>query len=117
MFRMPVRILAVVLISSLVFAGQIGAPYITSISPASAPAGSSTFVMTINGSNFTQGSVVRWNGVDQQTTFISPRQLQITVSASYVANPATVTITVYTYGRNRNSIVAKSNVVKLTTGA
>lgn len=117
MFRMTVRIFAVVLISSFVFAGQIGAPYIKSISPASAPAGSQTFVMTITGANFTQGSVVRWNGVDQQTTYVSPRQLQITVASTYVATPGTVSITVYTYGRNRSKILAKWNVVRLATRA
>ncbi len=111
MFRTTVRILAVVLIGSFVFAGQTGEPYITSISPASAPAGSNTFVMTITGSNFSQNSVVRWNGVDQQTTFVSTRQLQIKVTASYLKSPGAVSITVYTYGRNRSKILAKSNMV------
>jgi hypothetical protein len=65
----------------------------------------------VTGSNFTQNSVVRWNGVDQSTTFISPRQLQITVPAAYLTAPETVTISVYTYGRNRTKIIAKSNAV------
>ena len=117
MFSRAVRVLAVALISSFVFAGQIGEPYITSISPSSAPVGSKTFVMTITGSNFTPGSVVRWNGVDQQTTYVSPKQLRIKVSAKALQSPGTISITVYTYGRNRNKVLVKSNVVTVTGAA
>jgi hypothetical protein len=46
---------------------------LTSISPSSAAEGGST--LTVTGSNFWSGSVIRWNGVARPTTFVSKTQL------------------------------------------
>src|SRR5208337_2552944 len=55
-------------------------PVLTSLSPSSAVAGGSPFVLTLNGSNFVSGSTVLWNGSSRTTTFISNTQLQTTIT-------------------------------------
>src|SRR5258705_10902624 len=48
-----------------------GGPTLTTLSPSSAVAGGPAFTLTVNGSNFVSGSVVRWNGANRTTTFVS----------------------------------------------
>jgi subtilisin family serine protease len=69
---------------------------ITSLSPASVPAGVSSFTLTVNGSNFVSSSVVRWNGADRPTTYSSATSLQATISASDVAAVGAAQVTVFT---------------------
>ncbi len=56
-------------------------PWITQLSPTSAPVGSESFELTITGSGFVDGAGVRWNGSDRPTTFISSTELRAQVSA------------------------------------
>jgi hypothetical protein len=84
-------------------------PAITSISPNTAAAGSASFALTVNGSNFlpasdpSGGSQVRWNLGPTQTTLpivtISSSQVQATVDTSLLVNattqPVSAIITVY----------------------
>ena len=51
------------------------APSITSINPASATAGEFALILTVTGRHFTAGSVVRWDGHDRNTTFVSATML------------------------------------------
>jgi hypothetical protein len=60
-------------------------PSLASISPLSASAGSSNLTMTVNGSNFSSGSAVTWNGVSLPTTLVNSGQLTATVDASLLA--------------------------------
>lgn len=69
-------------------------PAITSLSPATAVAGDAGFTLTINGSNFLNNSVVKYNGADRTTNYISATQVSIAVTAADLANPATAAITV-----------------------
>jgi copper(I)-binding protein len=71
------------------------APTISSISPATAVAGSGNFTLTITGTNFVTNSVVRWNGSDRTTTFVSSTQLTAAISASDVATAGTANVTVF----------------------
>ena len=70
-------------------------PAITSLSPASATAGGDAFTLTVNGSNFVGTSVVRWNGADLTTSFVSVTQLTAAVTAADIATGANVTVTVF----------------------
>lgn len=70
------------------------APTITSLNPTSAIAGDAGFTLQVNGSNFLSNSVVKYNGADRTTTFVSASQLTINVTAADVANPATAAIIV-----------------------
>ncbi len=70
-------------------------PAITTISPNSAAAGGVAFTLTVNGSNFGTGSVVRWNGSDRPTAFISVSQVSAQIPASDIAVAGTAAITVF----------------------
>ncbi|NOT60606.1 MAG: hypothetical protein HOP19_10330, partial [Acidobacteria bacterium] len=65
-----------------------GVPAITSLSPNSAAEGSPAFTLTVNGTNFVNGSVVRWDGSPRTTTFVSATQLTAAVPASDLAGGA-----------------------------
>lgn len=69
-------------------------PTLTSLSPASVQTGAAG-TLTVTGTNFIATSVIRWNGADRTTTFVSSTQLTTVMSASDVANAATVAITVF----------------------
>jgi hypothetical protein len=71
------------------------APTISSISPATAVAGSGNFTLTITGTNFVNGAVVRWNGSDRTTGFVSSTVLTATIPASDVATAGTANVTVF----------------------
>ncbi len=59
---------------------------VTSLSPASTPAGSSSFTLTIHGTGFTAGSLVSVNGTSvSPVTLVDSTELQVTVSSSLVA--------------------------------
>lgn len=69
-------------------------PTLTSLSPASALVGSSSFTLTVNGTNFVTSSTVTWNGSPRATTFISSSQLQAAIDASDVAGQGTAQVAV-----------------------
>jgi hypothetical protein len=73
-------------------------PVLASISPTSATAGSSPVTLTVDGTNFVGGglgSVVRWNGVNLATTYVSPTQLTANLSAIDLGSSGTAAITVF----------------------
>jgi len=70
-------------------------PTTTSISPSSATAGGLAFPLTVNGTNFVSGSVVRWNGSDRTTTFVSATQLTAAITAADIATAGTANVTVF----------------------
>ena len=69
-------------------------PSISSLVPASATAFGPTFTLTVNGANFVTGSVVRWNGSNRTTTFVSPTQLTAQIVAPDIMSAGTATVTV-----------------------
>ncbi len=73
-----------------------GIPAISGLSPSTAQAGGPGFSLTVNGSNFSPGSVVQWNGGSRTTTFVSPTQLTAAIPAADIATVTTATITVFT---------------------
>jgi len=72
------------------------APVLSSMSPIAAAAGSQAFTLTVNGSSFTNASVVRWNGSDRATTFLAATQLQAAIGAADMAAVGTAQVTVFT---------------------
>jgi hypothetical protein len=70
-------------------------PNISGLSPTSASAGSPAFAMTVNGTNFNANSVVRWNGSNRTTTYISATQLQAAINAADVASAGSASVTVF----------------------
>jgi hypothetical protein len=56
--------------------------------------GAAGFILTVNGSGFVSGSVVKWNGSARATTFVRESQLKAAVLSSDVARPGTASVTV-----------------------
>ncbi len=70
-------------------------PAITSVSPASATAGTSAFSLSVTGSNFVPCSAVEWNGSARATTYVSATTLQAAISAADIAAMGTAQVTVF----------------------
>jgi hypothetical protein len=71
------------------------APTVASLSPSSGALGGAAFTLTVNGTNFVIGSVVRWNGADRATTFTSSTQLTAAIPASDLAATGVAMVTVF----------------------
>jgi photosystem II stability/assembly factor-like uncharacterized protein len=69
-------------------------PTLTSISPNTVAVGSNTFAMAVNGTNFTNTSVVVWNGTNLATTYVDANRLVATVPAALVGAVGTPPVTV-----------------------
>jgi DNA-binding beta-propeller fold protein YncE len=69
-------------------------PSLNEVNPQGAVAGSSAITLDVFGSNFMPSSAVQWNSSDRPTTFIAPNYVQVTLTASDVAQPGTAGITV-----------------------
>ena len=75
------------------FTVRSGSPVITSLSPlVTVP--NAAFDLTVQGSGFYSGSVVRWNGANRPTTFVSASELRAAIAASDAAVQGPVAITV-----------------------
>lgn len=69
-------------------------PTITNITPPSKVAGTGAFTLTVNGTGFVSGSIVRWNGINRTTAFVSATQLTVAVLAADITSAGTAAITV-----------------------
>ena len=67
---------------------------LTALSPSTVAAGSPDFTLTVNGSGFVAGSLVRWNGSDRATTYLSTTRLNAAISAADVGAIGTFFVTV-----------------------
>jgi hypothetical protein len=70
-------------------------PQLTSLSPNAAVVGQSLFTLTVNGGNFTASSIVRWNGSDRPTTYVSAGQVKAAIPATDVASIGSAQVTVF----------------------
>jgi hypothetical protein len=73
-------------------------PLLSAINPAAVQAGSGAFTLTVTGTGFIPGAVVRWNGADRLTTFISNTTLTAAIAAADIANTGAANITVFNPG-------------------
>ena len=73
---------------------QTISPVLLSLNPAVVRAGSPGFTLTVTGSNFIPGSVVRWNGGNRPTIFISATKLNALISAADLASSGGAGVTV-----------------------
>lgn len=70
-------------------------PSITSLQPSSVAAGSTGFTLTVNGSGFVTGAVVRWNGSNRMTSFVSNGQVTAQIPSTDVAAAGSAQVTVF----------------------
>ena len=87
------------------------APTVTSLAPSSAIVGSGGFTLTVNGANFTIGSVVLWGGTPLATYLASPTQLAASISASQITSIGTTPVSVQAFS---NPSAPISNTVNFT---
>jgi hypothetical protein len=66
-------------------------PVISTLSQTTVMAGSGAFTLTVTGSNFVNGDVVRWNGDDCTTQFVNATTLKATVPANEIPPSKTTT--------------------------
>ena len=71
-------------------------PSIVSLCPSSRSKGTGGFTLTVNGENFSYSSVVRWEGEDRQTTYVSPTRLKASIAAGDIAEEGNFNVTVFT---------------------
>ena len=78
--------------------GQSGpVPFLSEpLVPASVAPGGPALTLTVHGTGFTSVSVVNWNGVALQTSYVSSSQLKAAVPAANTAQAGTASITVST---------------------
>ncbi len=69
-------------------------PRLDTLTPSSVTAGGADLDLVVQGRNFLDGAVVRWNGTDLATQFGSSTVLTATVPAARIASPGTATVTV-----------------------
>ena len=67
---------------------------ITSLTPIFATAGGAAFSLTVNGTGFTPGTTVQWNGMPLTTTYGSGTQLTASVAAGLLTSPGNAMISV-----------------------
>ncbi len=73
-------------------------PVLSNLSPSNVTAGSAQTVVTLNGSGFMAGSVVRINGAARSATFVSSTKINVTLTAAELANPTSLQFTVSNAG-------------------
>ena len=98
----------------------LASPAVTSVAPATVPAGSAAFTLQINGSGFVSGSAVSWNGTSLTTTYISATELKAAVPASLAATGGSFAITVanpdgLTSGSNSPKVVVDNPLPSITS--
>jgi hypothetical protein len=82
-------------------------PAITGMDPAVALQYDEDFFLTVTGSGFTEGAVVRWNGSPRPTHYASPSQIAAEITNADLQQPGPVQVTVSVPGQ------AASNQVQL----
>lgn len=75
--------------------GWTQTPTITGLIPGVTAPGGSAFTLTVNGTNFANNSVVRWNGSDRTTTYVSSTRLTASILAADIATGGSASVTVY----------------------
>lgn len=70
----------------------VNAPVIDSTDPAVVTAGAPSLTITVLGSGFVSGAVVKWNGVTLPTTYLGRTALAAQIAAAQVAKAGPVTI-------------------------
>lgn len=71
-----------VLSNALTFTISNPHPILTSVSPSALTGGGSSAVLTLHGSNLVPGAVMRWNGFDRETVYVSSAEVRGTLTSA-----------------------------------
>jgi len=69
-------------------------PTVSALAPNSTAAGSASFMLTVNGTNFNGNATINWNGTSMTTARVSANQMTATIPATDVATAGTASVTV-----------------------
>ncbi len=69
-------------------------PSVTDVSPRNLTAGDPDFILHVYGVNFISGFVIRWNGTDKVTQFVSSGELTTSIPASDIQAPGQAAVDV-----------------------
>jgi tetratricopeptide (TPR) repeat protein len=69
-------------------------PSIKNILPMKAMIGGTAFTLIVNGTGFIPASVINWNGIPRQTTFVSAIRLKVEINSTDLTTAGTVKVTV-----------------------
>jgi len=86
-----------------------GMTNIVQIVPQSVSAGDQNFTLTVNGTGFSNNSVVYWQNLAQPTAFVNPNQVLANIPASQVAFPAMIPVYVRTNNQQSNKVTFTVN--------
>jgi hypothetical protein len=73
-------------------------PVLLSLTPSGATGGGEGFTLSLGGQSFVASSVVRWNGANRTTTFVSPAELHASLSSTDLTSTGTALVAVFTPG-------------------
>jgi len=106
MFRRIAFTLTIVSVSLFSLAASNPVPLIYQpLSPTSVAPGHSAFTLTVRGSNFVSGAVIKANGIPLKTKFVNRRTLQAAISEKVVEKPGTASITVANPGSIDSNVI------------
>src|SRR5580658_5406494 len=106
MKRTSLVLLLVLLAGAVVLAQSNPVPLIyTPLSPSGVRPGHAAFTLTVGGTGFVPGAVVKANGVSLKTKFISGSRLKAEVPAKAVAKAGTGAITVVNPGSIASNVI------------
>jgi hypothetical protein len=84
--------------NSVAFTTNNPVPVLDTILPSSKTRGDTTFTLNVTGSGFVNGSLIRWNGLDRITTFVSSSSLSADIAAADIQTAGVFPISVFTPG-------------------
>jgi uncharacterized protein (TIGR03437 family) len=87
-------------------------PVIGSVSPASTNSGGAEFTLSVTGSNFVPGTVVRWNGQSRPTALLDSSHLTVKIPASDIAAVGRAAVMAFNSGSGGGA----SNSIAFTIG-
>jgi uncharacterized protein (TIGR03437 family) len=86
-------------------------PSITTLSPATVGAGVGDFALSVVGSGFVPGTVVRWNGQSRQTAYSDSGHVSAQISAADVAGVGRAAVTAFNPSTGGGSSAPKNFVI------
>jgi photosystem II stability/assembly factor-like uncharacterized protein len=81
--------------NSLTFTINNYLPVLVSLSQSEVLAGGVGFSLALTGNHFSTDSIIRWNGMDLTTTFISDSEIQAEIASSLIEHGGTASLTVF----------------------
>ncbi len=90
----PLQVLCVKT-GTITIGGNNPVPTLSSLSPSSAVQTSGGFTLTVVGNGFVPGAIVKWNGQDRTTSYLSTTQLTASIPPSDLVNVGTAQVNVF----------------------